>query len=318
MSARFTIDTSGPFALAAAAEFLGGFTPAAGSAEAAGDGLVLAFRLDGTGEPAAVVLRQEGARLHGEVAGTAAADAARVQVARMLGLDQDGAAWAEVGRRDPVVGALQARWPGFRAVAFPSPYEAAAWGILAQRVSMTQAAGLKKKLAAAHGDAVRLADGRAIAVFPAPAQLLAVASFPGLPAEKLARLHAVADAALGGALDAEALRALPEAEALARLRAIRGVGEWTAGHILYRGAAVADALATNEPRVLRGAAEAYGLKQTPSVAELEALAAPWRPFRMWVCILLVRALRGTASWHGPERRGARGSSGKARGRPRSR
>jgi DNA-3-methyladenine glycosylase II len=315
--AGFAIDTSGPFALAAAAEFLGGFTPASGSAEAAGDGLALAFRLDGTWEPAGVALREEGARVLGEVSGTAAVDAARAQVARMLGLDVDGSAWAEVGRRDPVVGVLQARWPGFRAVAFPSPYEAAAWGILAQRVSMAQAAGLKQKIAAAHGDAVEVA-GRRIAVFPSPAQLLAVASFPGLPAEKMARLHAVAQAALDGALDAARLRALPEEEALARLRGIPGVGEWTAGHILYRGAAVADALAGGEPRVLRGAAEAYRLKKTPSLAELEPLAEKWRPFRMWVCILLVRALRGTAGWQGPEKRGVRGGSGNARGRPRSR
>jgi DNA-3-methyladenine glycosylase II len=178
---------------------------------------------------------------------------------------------------------------------------------------MAQAAGLKKRIAAAHGDTVDMA-GRTIPVFPAPAQLLAVASFPGLPAEKLARLHAVAEAALTGALDAARLRALPEEEALAGLRAIRGVGEWTAGHILYRGAAVADALAGGEPRVLRGAAEAYRLKKTPSLAELAPLAEKWRPFRMWVCILLVRALRGTAGWQGPERRGATGRAARASGR----
>ena len=47
------------------------------------------------------------------------------QVTRILSLDVDGTGFPEVGRRDPVVGGLQARWPGLRPVGFYSPYEAA-------------------------------------------------------------------------------------------------------------------------------------------------------------------------------------------------
>jgi DNA-3-methyladenine glycosylase II len=62
----------------------------------------------------------------GEVFGDADPEAVRDQVARILSLDVDGSGFPAVGRRDPVVGGLQARWPGLRPVGFFSPYEAAA------------------------------------------------------------------------------------------------------------------------------------------------------------------------------------------------
>jgi DNA-3-methyladenine glycosylase II len=213
----------------------------------------------------------------------------------MLSLDVDAKGWLALGRRDPVVGALQERYAGFRAVLFPSPYEAALWGILAQRVSMAQATRVKQALARAHG-AVLSAGDREVLVPPAPPALLELDAAPGVPDEKLRRLHGIAEAALDGRLDAARLRALPEEKALAELAALRGVGAWTAAHILYRGAGVADALPSGEPRVLRAVKEAYGLARVPGAARFAEIAEGWRPYRMWVAILLVRSIAGTAAW----------------------
>jgi DNA-3-methyladenine glycosylase II len=60
--------------------------------------------------------------------------AIRDQVARILSLDLDGSGFAAVGRADPVVAGLQRRYPGLRPVSFWSPYEAAAWAIIGQRI----------------------------------------------------------------------------------------------------------------------------------------------------------------------------------------
>ena len=158
---------------------------------------------------------------------------------------------------------------------------------------MKQAAKIKMAIAQEHGDTVL-----GHAVFPAPAQLLRVTSVAGLSEEKLARLHGVAEAAIEGKLDADRLRAMPEAQALLDLEQLRGVGPWTAAHILYRGAGVMDALPTGEPRVLHGFAEAYGLK-TPTVAALLEKGEAWRPFRMWVCVLFARHLAKVGGWHRP-------------------
>ena len=290
---RFTIDVDGDFSLAAAGEFLRGFKPAAGGAAAGADSLSLGFLIDRTFEPVAVHLEQREQRITGEASGSPAA--VKAQVERMLSLDVDARGWLALGRRDPVVGALQERYRGFRAVCFPSPYEAALWGILAQRVSMSQASRMKEKLARAHGS-VLTAGGAEVLVPPPPPALLELDAFAGIPEQKLVRMRGIAEAALEGRLEAARLRAMPEEEALAELAGLRGVGAWTAAHILYRGAGVADALPAGEPRVLRAAKEAYGLARVPGAARFAEIAEGWRPYRMWVAILLVRSIAGTAAW----------------------
>ncbi len=294
-NATLSLDRPHDFYLSAASDFYAGFVPGSGMARAEGRDLTFAFRLDDTFEAVAVSLREDGERLVGEVAGTDDVEAVSRQVARILGLDADAERWREVGDRDPVVARLKAAFPGFFTAAKPSPYDAAAWGVIVPRMSMRQASAIKKALAERWGDAVEK-DGVVHHVFPSPARLLAIDAHPGLSEEKLLRLKAVAVAALEGRLSAERLRAMPVDAALADLETIRGIGPWTAGHVLFRGAALHDGLPTTEPRVLAGLAAAYDLP-SPSTADLERVAEAWRPFRMWVSILLVRHLARTGGFH---------------------
>lgn len=122
--------------------------------------------------------------------------------------------------------------------------------------------------------------------------MLELDSFPGLPEEKIRRLHAVAEAALGGRLDADHLRALDAGDALAQLQEIRGIGPFYAGLILVRAAGVTDVLPpTSEPRLLRAIALAYGLEEPLPPEELERITDGWRPFRTWIAVM-VRAGAG--------------------------
>jgi DNA-3-methyladenine glycosylase II len=285
------------FSLNAASEFYADFVPGSGMAAAALDGLTLAFRLDGTFAPVAVALREEGDTLVAECSEASDTTILTRQVARILGLDADAAAWTSLGRRDPVVGRLQAQYPGFFTAAKPSPYAAAVWGIIATGMPIGAAAKLKMTIARDYGDAVEL-RGRVHHVFPSPSAVARIERVAGLTDEKLARLKGVARAALDGKLDAERLRAMTESDALAELQSLRGVGPWTASHIFYRGAAPHDALPTAEPRVLHGLALAYGI-DSPSQETFERLAQAWRPFRMWVCVLLSRNLARTGGWNAP-------------------
>jgi DNA-3-methyladenine glycosylase II len=283
------------FALQAASDFYSGFVPGSGMAAAETRRLTLAFRLDHSFEAVAVALREEGGSLIAEYAGTNDPKTLARQVARILGLEVDGEEWLALGRREPVVGKLQAEFPGFFTAAKSSPYDAAAWGVLSPRMNMHQAAKLKMRIAEEHGDKVELLGG-AYSVFPSPEQVSKIDSFPGLPGEKLARLKAVAVAVASGKLDAERLRAMQVDEALAELQSLRGVGPWTASHVLFRGAALIDALPTTEPRVLHGFADAYGLPSATK-EKFEETSARWRPFRMWVCILLARHLGRIGGWN---------------------
>jgi len=297
------------FSLAAARAFYAGFTPGSGMAAASvDDALVLAFRLDRTYDAVAVELRERGDVITGEVAGTSDMAAVRKQVSRILGLDVDGKAWLAVGERDPVVARLQQRYAGFFTAAKASPYDAATWAIISPRLNMRQAARIKMAIAESHGDAVTL-RGHAHHVFPAPDVLARIDSLDGLSDEKVERLRGIAEAAADGMLDADRLRAMDEHDALAELQTLRGVGPWAASHIYYRGAAVADALPTAEPRVLHALGIAYGVE--PSDATYERIGRAWRPFGMWVTILLMRDLARTAEWNAPHLGRERAKAGRA-------
>lgn len=275
---QLTLRPRGPFSLATSSRFLCGFTPASGSSSVDADGtLRLRFLDDAAFSPVRVTLAQRDVVVSGSLEGAADPGVASRQVARILSLDHEGDGVNDVASRDPVVARLLAKRPGFRPVCFASAYEAAVWGILSQRTPMAVAAATKRRLAAATGTD---------AAVPSPAGLLAMGPMAEVPAEKHERLRGVARAALDGTLDTEALRAMPKDRALALLRQLRGVGPWTAEHILLRGCGVKDELPDTEPRLARAVAEAYGMA-SPSSAAIARLAESWRPYRMWIAVLLV-------------------------------
>ncbi|HKO52656.1 MAG TPA: hypothetical protein VJV79_33345 [Polyangiaceae bacterium] len=285
------------FRLSAAQDYYSQFTPGSGMAAGEPGRLTLAFRLDQTFAPVVVTLREQGDELLGELAGKAERGAVAKQLSRILGLEADAEAWFALGESDLVVGDLQREFPGFLSAAKASPYDAATWAVISPRMNQQQAARIKQALARELGDTLEL-NGKTHFVFPDPERLRALERFPGLSEEKIARLRGIAQAASDGRLDAEYLRDLGESRALTQLQELRGVGPWAASHIYYRGAAPCDGLPTAEPRVLHGLAAAYRLR-SPSMVTFQRIAAGWRPFRMWVCVLLMRHLAASAGWHAP-------------------
>jgi DNA-3-methyladenine glycosylase II len=293
----FTLTPAGPFSLAASTRFLEGFTPAAYHGPTASH-LDLAFPMDGDWRTVGVHLQQEqedDGVVVGEVVGDPAADpqAIRAQVARILSLDVDGTGFPLVGQRDPVVHRLQQHYPGLRPVTFWSPYEAAAWTVIGQRIRITQAARIKARMAQQLGEAVQL-HGDTLAAFPAPARLATLDSFPGLSDRKVQWLRSLAAAALDGRLDARRLRALPREQALRELRALPGIGGFSAELILLRGAGDPDHFPSHERRLHRAMAHAYHLDEPPALEQLHAIAEGWRPYRTWVCLLLRTELEDAA------------------------
>jgi len=289
---RFTFTPRGPFSLAASVRFLEAFAPAADPTTSEG-GLRMAFCVEGEWEPAAVSIEQ--ARADGAVAVRSRGDADRArlreQVARMLSLDVGATGFEALGKADPIVGRLQRRFAGLRPTGFWSPYEAGAWALLSHRVRMGQAVSLKAALAERLGAEVEI-DGAPLRAFPGPPVLAVLESFPSLPAVKLERLRALGAAAAEGELDGARLRGMEVDEALAALMTLPGVGPFSAGLILVRGASHPDVFPTAEPRLHAAMRSAYGRPEA-SVDELAAIAEAWRPYRSWVSVLF-RAAAGSA------------------------
>ena len=269
----------GPFSLAAAAAF--GFGPNTGRPYPADAVMRLAFVADDLRHQVGVLVSQEpGGDLTAEFSGAASLTMAEQQLRRILSVDCPAGGWIEAGRRDPVLGGLQAAYPGLRPVLFHSPYEAATWAMLSQRRHRSQATALRRRISAQAGQQFEL-GGQTEHAFPVPDQLLGLTGFPGLEPQRLARLHGVARAALAGKLQPGRLAAMGTEEAMAELRAIPGLGPVYAGLVLLRSTGVTDALTLAEPRLPRYLQHYYGLPEAPDAEAVRHLAERWRPFRTW-------------------------------------
>ncbi len=287
MTHEVEIPVLGPFSLAAAQDFAGGFTAGIGGGSVGASSIVMSFPVDGRDTSAAVEVEQlaDGRILARTDAETRDVETVVRQAARCLSLDHDGAGWPAVGRRDPVIARLQAAHDFLRPVCFYSAYEAATSFVIGQRISMRQSARIKERLREEHGDRPTV-RGVPYAAFPRPARLLELDSIGGVSASKVEWLHGLARAALDGRLDTEQLRRMERSDALAALRSLRGVGEWTADAIRVRGCGVADDLPAADPRTAEAVGELYELGGPADRPTLERIAEAWRPYRMWGVVLV--------------------------------
>ena len=255
--------------------------------------LVLALTDDG-GE--AVALRAVWVEEAGEVEVDFVSDlpAERVErhAARVLSLDVDGSGLAEVGARDPVVGRLLAEAGGRRPVCFGTPFEAAVWAVLSQRVSMAQAGRVKDALAAALGTRMEI-GGEEVVAFPGPAALASLESFEGVWDSKLERIRALAAARRWPATSTRRSCArstsTPRSPTSSRSRA-------SARSERCSSSRAEPATRTSHPRPSAASAPrsraAYGLDEEPDEAKLAELSEAWRPYRAWVTWLLRSADSG--------------------------
>jgi DNA-3-methyladenine glycosylase II len=269
----FTKEVRGPWSLATSREFWEGFTPAALADQSQLGTLSTVYRVEADWSRAEATVTQHENTATIVVTGDGDLDAAADQAARFLALDVDARGWVDVARRDPVIADAQAQLPGLRPCGFHSPYEAAVWAVLSQRVRIVQAARLRADIIERHGDR---------GAFPSPNNLLELEL--DIPGRKNEYLHAVAAAALDGQLDGAALRSMEPAQALQAVQDVKGLGPFAAELVVLRGANLPDALPMHERRLEAEIAERYGPGRT-----LREVSEAWRPFRTWAAVHL-RAL----------------------------
>lgn len=270
-----SIDVRGPWSLTTSRAFWEDFAPAAlTQRDEPEPQLHSVFRVERDWSRAETVVTQHREETRIRVDGDGDLDAALEQVRRFLSLDVDARAWPAVGGRDPVIADAQQQLPGLRPCGFHSPYEAAAWAVLSQRVRIVQAAQLRSDLVARHGE-----DG----AMPAPHVLRDLDL--DLPGRKAEYLRAVAEAALEGRLDGVTLRAVGPDEAITSVRQVNGLGPFAAELVVIRGSNAPDVLPHHERRLDAEIAELYGPEHN-----LDDVAEAWKPFRTWAAVHL-RCLR---------------------------
>lgn len=185
---------------------------------------------------------------------------------------------------DPLLARLVAARPGLRVPGAWEGFELAVRAVLGQQVSVEAARRLASKLVVAFGEPIPdEAEPGLLHLFPTPEALVEadVALVLNMPRARGAAVRAVAAAviaepdllAVGQPLD----------ESVARLKALRGIGDWTAHYIAMRALRAPDALPAGDIGLLRALDHGSG---RPSAAELLVRAEAWRPWRAYAAMHL--------------------------------
>jgi AraC family transcriptional regulator of adaptative response / DNA-3-methyladenine glycosylase II len=204
-------------------------------------------------------------------------DAATEACRRLLDLDRDPAPIAAHLGSDPVIGALVRAAPGRRVPGHPDGGELAVRAVLGQQVSVKAATRLAARLVADIGIPLVRPVGAVTHLFP-PAQAIAALDPESLPMpRRRGRTLVVLAAELAAGrlvLDDTAERS----GAVAALRALPGIGPWTAGYIAMRALRDPDAFTPGDAGVRHGLNR---LGVDPSPREMERVSGPWRPYRAY-------------------------------------
>src|SRR5216684_2257473 len=203
------------------------------------------------------------------------------RIRRVFDLGADVAAIGAHLAQDPLLAPLVAERPGLRAPGGWDGFELAVRAVLGQQVTVEAGRRLAGQLVQLCGAAIPIEQRGNPALtraFPSAAQVAAAdLSSLGMPGARKAALLALAEAALS---DPHLFQPLATVEdTVARLRNIRGIGEWTAHYIALRAVRETDAFPASDIGLLRGAAGRAGPR--PSPAELNGRAEPWRPWRAY-------------------------------------
>ncbi len=190
---------------------------------------------------------------------------------RMLGLNN------EVSQFETRHAGFAARRRGLRLPNLPTGFDALAWGIIGQQITVKLAGGLRRDLIQLAGE--KIGDMR---THPTP-EAVANLSVTALHSRRYSRAKAqyLIDAAAAiarGDLEIESLHRGSALAAEKKLLAQRGIGLWTARYILMR-VGFADAAPIGDAALAAGLQKLHRLEERPDQAETTRLMQAFAPHR---------------------------------------
>jgi len=205
--------------------------------------------------------------------------AAHRAAVRMLGIDSDAIGFERQFSDDPLLGTLLQRQRGLRIPLTPQPWEALAWAIMGQQISLKAAVALRRELITAagmeHKSGLR-AHPTAEAVAAMDVETLRTLKFSRSKAEyMLAAARAVASCEV----PLDNLRNISARHAARLLGSVRGIGPWTIQYAFLRGFGFADCLPSGDAGLAQGLGRLHGERpKEPEIREMMARFAPYRSF----------------------------------------
>jgi AraC family transcriptional regulator of adaptative response / DNA-3-methyladenine glycosylase II len=200
------------------------------------------------------------------------------RVRQIFDLDADPEAIGAALSRDKRLAPLVAARPGLRVPGAWDGFELAVRAILGQQITVTAATKLAGAIAERWGETFE-GDGLT-RLFPRP-EALAGAVIGGMPASRAAAISRLAEAATNNRGLFE--RGADLAASISALRALPGIGEWTAQYIAMRALREPNAFPAADIGLLRAMDDGSG---RPTPATLLSRAEAWRPWRAYAALHL--------------------------------
>jgi AraC family transcriptional regulator of adaptative response / DNA-3-methyladenine glycosylase II len=215
------------------------------------------------------------------------------RVRGVFDLSADPVQIGEVLSRDPDLAPMIAARPGLRVPGAWDGFELAVRAILGQQITVVAARKLAGDLVAAHGEPLAATwsdlgtEPGLTHTFPSAGRLaesdLSGMKMPG------ARIRCLSAMARAIADDPNLLSPTASLEeTVRRLRALPGIGEWTAQYIAMRQLREPDAFPAADVALMRALTDADGVR--PTAEQLLARAEAWRPWRAYAALHLWASL----------------------------
>jgi 3-methyladenine DNA glycosylase/8-oxoguanine DNA glycosylase len=239
------------------------------------------------GRPALVEIRFEG---DAAICRTDAADlsAAQHAVVGMLGLNSGADEFEALFAADPLMGSVIQKQRGLRIPLTPEPWEALAWAIMGQQISVKVAVMLRRNLISAAGE-LHVGGFRAH-----PSAEAVTALDPAMLRElKFSRskgeyILAAARAVASGELPIHETREMPLERAMSLAASIRGIGPWTIQYFFLRGLGLRDCLPAGDAGLAQGLARLSGTRPSEALTrKMMARYSPWRSlatYHVWASL----------------------------------
>ncbi len=186
-------------------------------------------------------------------------------------------------QRDPVMAGIIERI-GPCDLSYREPtFAALVLSIMAQQISSKVARVFKQRLLA------RMPDG---VITPEAILRMRVTTFRkiGLSAAKTEYIRDLARKTISGELAFERFPEMPDDEVIEHLVQVKGIGVWTAHMFLLFALRRPDVLPVGDLGIRAAIKRAYELPELPKPADMERIAANWRPWCSVACWYLWRSL----------------------------
>ncbi len=179
---------------------------------------------------------------------------------------------------DPVLGAAMDRLGRVEREVIPDLFQALVFAIIGQQVSAKAAATVWSRLQESLGEIT-------------PESLTTASEQEiqkcGMTLRKAGCIRDIAKMSAEGSLDFGKLKQLPDAEVVAKLSSLRGIGEWTAEMLLLNSMERPDIVSRGDMAILRGMMKLYGLEEI-SREQFEEFRGRYSPYGSIASIYLWR------------------------------